>query len=111
MNEDIYAARQVAEIASAMLDGSTRPLLGARMLIGYLHRLKKEVDPEIFRLIQGVDSECDGLPIGSERRYWAPEASAQKDRRADKYEMATRTELLEAANRLLAQYHDKISLR
>ena len=74
------------------------------MIMAYLHSLRSEVDSEIFRLFQGVDSEIDGLPIGPERRYWAPDALQIKDELANKYELQIGDQLLKAAERLILQF-------
>jgi hypothetical protein len=99
-----YYKLEVAEITAAMINGTIRPLLGARMLMTYLHTLKREVDPEIFRLFQAVDSEVDGLPIGPERAYWATGPLREKDEAADKYEARVRDELINAAEKLYLQF-------
>lgn len=74
------------------------------MIMAYLHSLRSEVDSEIFRLFQGVASETDGLPIGPERRYWAPDALQGKDELANKYELQISDELLKAAEQLILQF-------
>jgi hypothetical protein len=104
LEEKQYSRIQVYEIASAMLARSISPLLGARMVMAYLHALRNEVDSEIFRLFQGVDSEIDGLPIGPERRYWAPDALQGKDELANKYELQIGDRLLKAAEQLILQF-------
>jgi hypothetical protein len=104
MDDSEYARSKVIEIASAMLDGSMRPLLGARNLVGYFFRLQKEIDPKTFNFIRGVSSECDGLPIGEERKYWAEDALRQKDAKALDYENRIRSELMQIAAELREKF-------
>jgi hypothetical protein len=105
MCNDLQAARSKAcEIASDVVNGSVRPLLGARMLIGYLHRLENEIDRDVYLLVLGVDSESDALPIGPERQYWTPDALADKDRKADEYEAKVRVDILEAATYIMKRF-------
>jgi hypothetical protein len=105
MSEDKQGSRlKIGEIASAIIDGSMRPLLGARMLMPYLHILEKEVDPNIFRLVLSVNSESDALPIGPERKHWSPKALTEKDERANAYELKVCTQLLKAAEYLASRF-------
>ncbi len=103
-NDKQYSRLEVGEIAAAMIEGKIRPLLGARMLMHHLHPLEEEVEPEIFRLYQGVDSESGDLPIGPERDHWAPAALLEKDALANAYELRHRDQLLEAARQLVRQF-------
>jgi hypothetical protein len=110
MRDDKLSSRlEIGEIAAAMISGSIRPSLGARMLVPHLHSLEKEVDSDIFRLFQGVDSESDALPIGPERKYWAPEALREKDEQANAYEMRLCGQLLKAAEYLVRRFPEASS--
>lgn len=99
-----YDRQKIAEIASRILSGEVRPLLGARLLDSYSHHLEKELDWEIVRLMRGVASEVDGLPLGQERQYWADKALREKDRLADSYEEHVGPAIMEAARKLLEQF-------
>jgi ankyrin repeat protein len=47
-------------------------------------------DDQDFQVFMLIDSECDGLPIGSVRQHWAPEALARKEsdvQRAERWAM------------------------
>jgi hypothetical protein len=102
---DVQSARtNAAAIAAAVLAGQLSPVVGAIDL----HRLRSSVDVpnndsdfEAFRLI---DSECDGLPVGSVRRHWSPEALARKApavARAERWAMDTGGE---AFRRVVARF-------
>ena len=86
---EIQQARvQAASIAAAVLAGEISPLLAAIDL----NRMRSSVavadDDADFDTFMAIDSECDGLPIGSVRSHWAPEALARKEpeiRRAERW--------------------------
>ena len=111
MADDSNCYRQrIAEIALRILSGEVRPLLGAQMLDYFLHPLEKEVDWEIVRLMKGIASEVDGLPLGQERQYWADQALREKDRLADSYEERVGPAIVEAARKLREQFSTESSL-
>jgi hypothetical protein len=99
-----FARAELVKIAKGMINEEIRPLLGARLLCYRFHQLKNEIDPKIWRFIIGVDSESDGLPIGSERQHWAPEALREKDKIADDYEQRVRDDLIQVAKKLVTQF-------
>lgn len=76
-----YSRLKVGELSSAMIAGSIRPLLGSRMLMPYLHSLKNEVDPEIFCLFQGVDSESDAYQLDQKGSFGRQTLCARKMRK------------------------------
>jgi len=105
MTDQLAHARiRVAEIAQSILDGKVRPLLGARMLAGYVNPLKAEISLDAWKTVVGIASETDGMAIGSERQYWAPEPLREKDKRADDYEQRIAADLLRVAEDLLHQF-------
>lgn len=77
---EIQQARvQAASIAAAVLAGQISPIVAAIDL----NRMRAIVavpddDPD-FETFMLIDSECDGLPVGSVREHWAPEALARKE--------------------------------
>ncbi len=52
----------------------------------------------------GIASETDGMPIGTERQYWAPEPLREKEKRADEYEERVKDDLLQVAQDLIALF-------
>ena len=95
---------QVVEVASAIVAGGIRPLLGARMLLGHLRHLGPDVAPDIVRFLAGLDSESDHLPLGEERKFWAETALKEKDQVAGFYEQRVGPRIIDAAKRLLTQF-------
>jgi len=66
--------RQMVQIARDMLGGDVSFIEGARLI----SRLRWDAKlPEFDRdidLFVGISSETEALPVGEERRHWAPEA-------------------------------------
>ncbi len=99
-----YARAELLRIAHEIVDGRVRPLAGACALCGHLHAVEGELNRNSRDLIVGVASECDGLPLGSERQYWAPEALREKDKKADEYEQQVGQDIIQVARELLVQF-------
>jgi hypothetical protein len=53
-----------------------------------------------FRFLTGVSSECDDLPLGSERENWASNALREADMRAARYAARIRDTILPAFARI-----------
>jgi hypothetical protein len=79
------------------------------MLVGHLHQLGSDVDPEIVCFLTGVDSETDHLPLGEERKLWAEAALRAKDQVADAYEARVGPEIVETAKKLLVRFSGRSS--
>jgi hypothetical protein len=103
-SEREVSRQEIAEIAKSMMEGSIRPLLGVRESLPFLHNLEKEIDPKIYMLFVGVNSETDGLPIRPERAYWATGPLREKDEAANNYEARVRDKLINAAEKLYLQF-------
>ena len=73
------ARTQVAKIAAAVLAGQLSPVLGAIDLNGLRSSVDVPDDDPDFETFMLIDSECDGLPIGSVRQYWSSEALTRKE--------------------------------
>ena len=58
-------------IAAAVLAGQLSPVLGAIDLNGLRSSVDVPDDDPDFETFMLIDSECDGLPIGSVRQYWS----------------------------------------
>src|SRR5436190_3428131 len=73
-----WERHRAKEIAEAVLDGRTMILEGARELSPLAHTdaIANEDDR---RLIIGIDSETDHLPVGKVREHWAADALEAKD--------------------------------
>ena len=73
-----WERHRAKEIAEAVLDGRTTILEGARELSPLAHTdaIANEDDR---KLIIGIDSETDHLPVGKVREHWAADALEAKD--------------------------------
>jgi hypothetical protein len=72
-----WERQRAKEIADAVLNGRTTILEAVRELVFLAHTdaIANEADR---RLIIGIDSETDSLPIGEVRKLWAPDALQAK---------------------------------
>jgi hypothetical protein len=89
-------ARTVAE---AVLDGRTTILEAVRELVP-LAWTDAIADVEDRRLLIGIGSETDHLPVGEVRKLWAPYALAIKDVEIARCEERYKTEFLAACQRI-----------
>ncbi len=91
------------QIARRAINGEMNLLLAVREINSALHglpELEKKVQRSDFLFLTGVSSECDELPLGSERQYWAPESLRERDLRARAYEEKIRQDILSALARI-----------
>ncbi len=80
------ARRHIVETACDMMSGRLSFIEGARRINGLRWSAKlPEFEPDIIPFI-GIDSETDALPIGEERRFWAPEALVRLQPEIDRAE-------------------------
>jgi hypothetical protein len=96
--------RKTASIAQAMLDGTVGIVEGSRQLVRI--RISADVDafdPD-FLLFLGIDSETGHLPVGDERRHWAPAVLTRKDVEIAAAEEHYRENALSACSRLVARF-------
>lgn len=78
-NVDILKTRlQAAGIATEVLAGRVSAVVGAVNLTRLRPSLEVPDDDPEFETFMVIDSECDGLPIGSVRQHWSAEALARK---------------------------------
>lgn len=94
----ISRARRIAEMT---IDGEFDPLLASRELVLMKNRLPN-ADSPAWEPLEGVASEVDGLPLGDERRFWAPEALREKDQEADSYRSLVKDVVRDALQALFA---------
>jgi len=76
---DVQLARlQAASIAAEVLAGRISAVIGAVDLNRLRPSLDVPDDDPDFETFMVIDSESEGLPIGSVRQYWSAEALACK---------------------------------
>jgi hypothetical protein len=94
----------VVNIASQMLDGKIGIIEGARLL----RRLQYEVIDQYldsdFLIFTVIESETDGLPIGSEREHWATSALIEKDKQVKHAEALYREQALISCKVLIERF-------
>ena len=86
-------------MAQAVLDGRTTVLEAVRELVSLAHT-DAIADVEDRRLIIGIESETDDLPVGEVRKLWAPYALKMKDVEIARCEELYRPRFLEACKRI-----------
>ena len=91
--------QRAREVAQSVLDGRTTVLEAVRELV-YLAHTDAIADVEDRRLIIGIESETDHLPVGEVRRLWAPEALRKKDAEIASAEAWWKADFLEACKRI-----------
>jgi hypothetical protein len=102
---DKTEANKILQLAANTTAGGVALLLAVREIVQILHgsqTLQGIIDDRDFRFLVGVSSECDELPLGAERQYWAPESLREKDLRSQKYENLIGNEVRSTLMRIAA---------
>jgi hypothetical protein len=96
-----WEQQEVKEISKAILEGRLSILEGTRALrpFAYTNAIVSEDDR---KLIIGIESETDHLPIGEVRKLWAPSALAEKDPEIERYEAVCRERVFAVCRRILS---------
>ena len=90
-------------LARTIIDGEIGVIEGSRQMVVYGDRLHAS-DAEEFRIFRGIDSESDHLPIGHARQHWSASALKEKDAEIKGMEGFYRTQVIEAAMKILEKY-------
>jgi hypothetical protein len=99
------AKRRIVGEASLMLDSQRDLLEGCRRIVRYRAGLSKpDLSDDDLMFMVGVESELDDVPTGPARPHWAPEALAEKDRKARDYIARVKDELLKACQALVQKW-------
>lgn len=94
-----FEHQRARDVAQAVLDGRTTVLEAARELVSLAHT-DAIADVEDRRLIIGIESETDDLPVGEVRKLWAPYALKTKDTEIARCEELYPPQFLEACKRI-----------
>jgi hypothetical protein len=90
-------AREALQTIQEAKDGAVGLLLAVREVkekLAGTPDLKKEIRESDVEFLVAVCSECDELPLGSERQYWAAGSLREKDLLAQSYEEKIREDAL-----------------
>ena len=98
--ENFWSIERAKEIARRVLDERYDPLLACRDLADLRLGLQGVAD-EIMDTFIGIASEVDGVPLGSERQYWAEDALRLEDTKTADYRGQVRASVEESLRRLL----------
>ena len=88
------------DVAQAVLDGRTTILQAVRALVSLAHT-DAIAEVEDRRLIIGIDSETDHLPVGEVRKLWAADALKVKDTEIARCEELYKSQFLETCKRIV----------
>jgi hypothetical protein len=91
--------RKAREVAQAALDGRITVLEAVRALVSLAHT-DAIADVGDRRLIIGIESETDDLPVGEVRKLWAPSVLELKDAEIARCEELYKPHFLEACKRI-----------
>jgi hypothetical protein len=92
--------QQARDVAQAVLDGRATVLEAVRALVPLAHT-DAIADVEDRRLIIGIDSETDHLPVGEVRKLWAPYSLKSKDLEIARCEELYKSRFLETCKRIV----------
>lgn len=92
--------RRAKEAAQAVLDGRITVLEAVRALVSLAHT-DAIADVEDRKLIIGIESETDQLPVGEVRKLWASYALKEKDVEIARAEELYRADFLETCRRIV----------
>jgi hypothetical protein len=95
-----WEQRRAKEISEAVLGGRLSILEGTRALrpLAFTDAIASETDR---RMIIGIESETDDLPIGEVRQLWAESALEEKDLEIAPCEAFWRDKVLAVCRRIL----------
>jgi len=68
--------------------------------------LKARVADADFQFLYGIVRECYGLPLSTERQYWARESLQEKDLKAESIEQRIREDVRSAFARIVRDLKD-----
>ncbi len=91
-------------IFARIVDGKIGILTASRQLAVLHHEIVGDRLDNDWRVFVGIDSETHHLPIGEERKHWAPSALAEKDIEIKRMEDFWRVHAVEAARNLMRRY-------
>jgi hypothetical protein len=106
MSHEEYLAHmreQVLDLVRQAQTGEVGLLLAVREIRAILRDLadlEKKPESADLLFLTGVWSQCDHLPLGSERQYWAPDSLREKDAEAASYTAQVRDDVLLAFARI-----------
>jgi hypothetical protein len=77
--------KDIIAIAHKMLNGGISFIEGSRLISNVRFSAELDEDPDV-RVLLGIDSETDALPIGEFQQHWSEEALARKQEEIDQAE-------------------------
>jgi len=78
--------RRALTIAKNLLDSRINAIEAARALVPFLRADPTLAMPEDRKVLAGIDSETDDLPVGRVREEWHPDILLERDKEIERYE-------------------------
>lgn len=99
---------EVRAAATALLAGEAGVIQTARRILDLVEwsDLPGQSNDPVYRVISNIADQSDGLPVGSVRRLWAPQALAERDQVINRIETEDRRDLEVACRTLLSREGD-----
>ena len=94
--------KKATRIATALIEDRLSLTEAVRKLVPVFRDLRLDGE-EVFDLV-GIDSELDGLPVGSVREHWDRDALAHEDEKRLAYEDRVRNEVIECCRAVIARF-------
>ena len=95
-----WERQKVKDVATAILTGQLSILEGTRALCPMAHTDAIAYEDD-RRLVIGIESETDHLPVGEVRKLWRPDSLLEKDEEIARCEALWKDELLAVCRRIL----------
>jgi Protein of unknown function (DUF2489) len=104
-NEADWLANCAAIVRCALdlIEGRAGVIESSRAMQRLAYKVRDEQDPN-FTLFCAIYSESDALPVGEERKNWAPSALRRESAEIESLEDRWREQALQAARFLIKEY-------
>jgi hypothetical protein len=93
----------IAQCALDLIEGRLAVIEAARAMQKLAFKVRDEQDPN-FTVFLAIYSDSDSLPVGEERKNWAPSALRGEDAKIESLEERWRERALQAARLLIKRY-------
>jgi len=93
----------IVQCARGLIEGHAGVIESARAMQRLAYKVRDAQDPA-FTVFCAIYSESDALPVGEERKNWAPSALPQEDVKIQSFEERWRDRAFQAARLLVKKY-------
>lgn len=93
--------RRALLIAKNLLESRINAIEAARALIPFLRADPTLAMPEDRKVLAGINSETDDLPVGQVREEWHPDLLLERDKEIERYEKIYRDQVRAICQRIV----------